>query len=363
MGTNYQYIPCALQEELRRIASAIVAPGKGILAADESPGSMEKRFSPYNLPNTEENRRQYRQLMFTTENLQDYISGVILHNETLYQKADNGKTFGDLLRHRGIIVGIKVDKGIVPLPGTLDEGTTEGLDDLYCRCGKYKRDGCDFAKWRCVLKIGKHTPSYQAIMENTNILARYASICQSQGIVPIVEPEVLVDGDHDIIRAQKVTETVLAAQYKALNDHHVFLEGTLLKPNMILPGQSSCRKNSPEEVAYVTVQSFLRAVPAAVPGIVFLSGGQSEEEATVHLNAINTINLKRPWELSFSYGRALQASAMAAWAGKKENIPLGQAELKKRAKASSLARSGKYVAGSIPPFKAEQSLFVADHKY
>ncbi|CAD7013330.1 unnamed protein product [Ceratitis capitata] len=363
MGTNFQYIPCSLQDELRRIANAILVPGKGILATDESPNSMDKKFAPYCIPNTEENRRLYRQVLFTTENLQEYISGVILHNETLYQKADNGKTFGDLLRHRGIIIGIKVDKGIVPLPGSLDESTTEGLDDLYCRCGKYKRDGCDFAKWRCVLKIGKHTPSYQAIVENTNVLARYASICQSQGIVPIVEPEVLVDGEHDIIKAQKVTETVLAAQYKALNDHHVFLEGTLLKPNMITPGQNCTRKNSPEEVAYVTVQAFLRTIPAAVPGIVFLSGGQSEEEATVNLNAINNVNLKHPWELTFSYGRALQESAMAAYAGKKENIPQAQIELLKRAKANSLARAGKYIAGSIPPFKNEQNLFVADHKY
>ncbi|XP_054740642.1 fructose-bisphosphate aldolase-like [Anastrepha obliqua] len=363
MGTNFNYIPCALQDELRTIANAIVAPGKGILAVDESPGSMAKKFSPYNLPNTEENRRIYRQLLFTTENLQEHISGAILHNETLYQKTDDGKTFGDLLRHRGIIVGIKVDKGIVPLPGSLDESTTEGLDDLYCRCGKYKRDGCDFAKWRCVLKIGKHIPTYQAIMENTNVLARYASICQSQGIVPIVEPDVLVDGEHDIMRAQKVTETVLAAQYKALNDHHVYLEGTLLKPNMITPGQKCSRRNSPEEIAYITVQSFLRTVPAAVPGIVFLSGGQSEEEASVHLNAINNVNLKHPWELSFSYGRALQASVLEAWAGKNENIARAQNELQKRAKANGLARYGKYVAGSIPPFKADQSLFVEDHKY
>ncbi|XP_017489746.1 PREDICTED: fructose-bisphosphate aldolase-like [Rhagoletis zephyria] len=363
MSTNFHYLPCALQDELRRIANAIVAPGKGILAADESPGSMDKKFLPHSLPNTEENRRIYRQLLFTTEHLEDHISGVILHNETLYQKADNGKTFGDLLRQRGIIVGIKVDKGIVPLPGSLDEGTTEGLDDLYYRCGKYKRDGCDFAKWRCVLKIGKHVPSYQAILDTTNVLARYASICQSQGIVPIVEPEVLVDGEHDIIRAQKVTETVLAAQYKALHDHHVYLEGTLLKPNMITPGQKCARRNSPEEVAYITVQGCLRTVPAAVPGIVFLSGGQSEEEATVHLNAINNVNLRHPWELSFSYGRALQASVLDAWAGKTENIPLAQGELQKRCKANGLARDGKYVPGSIPAFKADKSLYVEDHKY
>ena len=209
-----------------------------------------------------------------------------------------------------------------------------GLDDLAARCAQYKKDGCDFAKWRCVLKIGKNTPSYQAILENANVLARYASICQSQRIVPIVEPEVLPDGDHDLDRAQKVTETVLAAVYKALNDHHVYLEGTLLKPNMVTAGQSCAKKYTPEEVAVATVTALRRTVPAAVPGVTFLSGGQSEEEASVHLNAINQVNLLRPWALTFSYGRALQASVLRAWGGKKENIAAGQNELLKRAKVS-----------------------------
>lgn len=209
-----------------------------------------------------------------------------------------------------------------------------GLDNLAARCAQYKKDGCDFAKWRCVLKIGKNTPSYQSILENANVLARYASICQSQRIVPIVEPEVLPDGDHDLDRAQKVTETVLAAVYKALNDHHVYLEGTLLKPNMVTAGQSCAQKFTPEQVAVATVTALRRTVPAAVPGVTFLSGGQSEEEASVHLNAINQVNLLRPWALTFSYGRALQASVLRAWAGKKENIAAGQNELLKRAKVS-----------------------------
>ncbi|XP_059220062.1 fructose-bisphosphate aldolase-like isoform X2 [Stomoxys calcitrans] len=274
------------------------------------------------------------ELLFATNpEVSENISGVILFHETLYQKADDGTPFVELLKKRGIIPGIKVDKGVVPLMGSEDECTTQGLDDLACRCAQYKKDGCDFAKWRCVLKIGKYTPSYQSILENANVLARYASICQSQGIVPIVEPEVLPDGDHDLERAQKVTETVLAACYKALNDHHVFLEGTLLKPNMVTAGQSCPRKYTPEQVAHATVTALRRTVPAAVPGITFLSGGQSEEEASVHLNAINNVPLLKPWALTFFYGRALQASVLRAWGGKKENNAAGQNELVKCAKA------------------------------
>lgn len=213
------------------------------------------------------------------------------------------------------------------------------MDDLGARCAQYKKDGCDFAKWRCVLKIGKNTPSYQAILENANVLARYASVCQSQRIVPIVEPEILPDGDHDLERCQKVTETVLAAVYKALNDHHVFLEGTLLKPNMVTAGQSCAKKPSAQEIALATVLALRRTVPAAVPGVTFLSGGQSEEEASVNLNAINQVPLLRPWALTFSYGRALQASVLRAWGGKKENIKAAQDELIKRAKVSSILES------------------------
>merc|ERR1712179_747089 len=242
MPTYFNYPEPQLQEELRRIANAIVAPGKGILAADESTGTMGKRLAGIGVENTEDNRRKYRQLLFTCD------------------------------KALGIIPGIKVDKGVVPLMGSEGESTTQGLDDLSSRCAQYKKDGCDFAKWRCVLKVGTNTPSYQGMMENANVLARYASICQMNGLVPIVEPEVLMDGSHDLVRAQKVTETVLAFTYKALQDHHVFLEGTLLKPNMVLAGQECPTKYTPQQAAQATVIALSRTVPAAVPGICFLSG-------------------------------------------------------------------------------------------
>ena len=258
---------------------------------------MGKRLAQCGLENTEENRRKYRQLLFTTDKARiQPISGVILFHETLYQKADDGTPFIDLIRERGIIPGIKVDKGVKTLFGSEGEGTTQGLDDLDKRCEQYKADGCQFAKWRSVLTIGENTPSYQAIMENANVLARYAATCQAAGLVPIVEPEVLCDGDHSLERCQKVTETVLAAVYKALSDHHVYLEGTLLKPNMVTPGQSCPRKASPAEVGQATVQALSRTVPPAMPGVVFLSGGQSEEEASVNLNAINQYaGAPKPW--------------------------------------------------------------------
>lgn len=229
-----------LKAELKKIAEAIVAPGKGLLAADESTGTMGKRLANIGVENTEENRRQYRQLLFTSgAEMSNSISGVILFEETLYQKSDDGTPFVKIIKDQGIIPGIKVDKGVVPLAGTVGEGTTQGLDGLAARCAQYKKDGCDFAKWRCVLKITDHTPSELAIKENANVLARYATICQQNGIVPIVEPEVLCDGDHSLQRAQKVTEAVLSAQYKALVDHHVYLEGSLLKPNMVTPGRKT----------------------------------------------------------------------------------------------------------------------------
>ncbi|KAF5290116.1 hypothetical protein FQA39_LY14897 [Lamprigera yunnana] len=362
MTTYFSYPSQALQDELKDIANQIVTPGKGILAADESTGTMGKRLANIGLENIEENRRKYRQLLFTTDkSIRQYISGVILFHETLYQKTDDGVPFVQLLQERGIVPGIKVDAGIVPLFGSEDECTTQGLDDLGKRCAQYKKDGCQFAKWRCVLKIGKNIPSYQAIMENANVLARYAAICQANGLVPIVEPEVLIDGDHDIMRCQKVTETVLAAVYKALNDHHVYLEGTLLKPNMVTEGQSHSVKSSCEKIAVATVTALSRTVPAAVPGIMFLSGGQSEEEATVNLNAINRFNGKKPWALSFSYGRALQASVLRAWGGK--NVAAGQAEFMKRAKANGDATLGKYSAGSVTGEAGKEALFVKDHKY
>ncbi|KAF4532466.1 hypothetical protein B566_EDAN003041 [Ephemera danica] len=364
MTTYFNYPPPELQAELRDIANRIVAPGKGILAADESTATVGKRFSDISVENNENNRRLYRQLLFTTDDaLQENISGVILFHETLYQKDDNGTPFVDILKKKGIIPGIKVDKGVVDLMGSEGECTTQGLDDMSARCAQYKKDGCDFAKWRCVLKIGKNIPSYQAILENANVLARYASICQMNRIVPIVEPEVLPDGTHDLDRAQKVTETVLAAVYKALNDHHVYLEGTLLKPNMVTPGQSCPNKATPQEIARATVQALQRTVPAAVPGVTFLSGGQSEEEASVNLDAINKYQGKKPWALTFSYGRALQASVLRAWAGKPENVKAAQDELKKRAKANGDASLGKYSAGSVVGSAADVGLFIKDHAY
>uniref|UniRef100_A0A672ZXW4 Fructose-bisphosphate aldolase n=1 Tax=Sphaeramia orbicularis TaxID=375764 RepID=A0A672ZXW4_9TELE len=410
MTHAYPFLSTEQKKELSDIAQRIVAAGKGILAADESTGSMAKRFQGINVENTEENRRLYRQLLFTADDrVNPCIGGVIFFHETLYQKTDDGKLFPQLIKEKGIVVGIKVDKGVVPLAGTNGETTTQGLDGLYERCAQYKKDGADFAKWRCVLKITPTTPSNLAILENANVLARYASICQmvttapsasllrtqattkrrcvfcchdtdycvlchlllnafafvppQHGIVPIVEPEILPDGDHDLQRCQYVTEKVLAAVYKALSDHHVYLEGTLLKPNMVTAGHSCPTKYSPQEIALATVTALRRAVPPAVPGVTFLSGGQSEEEATVNLNAINQCPLHRPWALTFSFGRALQASALKAWGGKKENGKACQDEYIKRALNNSMAAVGKYVSSENKGAAAQESLFVADHAY
>lgn len=351
--------------ELRSIARAIVAPGKGILAADESTATMGSRLSKIGVENTEENRRIFRQLLFTSPpEACKAISGVILFHETLYQKDDNGKPFLELLRERNIIPGIKLDKGTKELSGTKGETTTQGMDDLGARCAQYKKDGCHFAKWRNVYTIGDGTPSQLAIMENANILARYASICQANGLVPIVEPEVLCDGEHDLDRCQEVTERVLAAVYKALNDYNVYLEGTLLKPNMVTAGQKCPTKYSPEDVGRATVTAFSRTIPPAVPGIVFLSGGQSEEESSVNLNAINKFDGPRPWKLSFSFGRALQASALKAWQGKPENVRAGQREFCKRAAINGLAAQGLYDGAAAANAEASNaSLFEADYKY
>ncbi|KAK6743736.1 hypothetical protein RB195_010810 [Necator americanus] len=351
-----------LKDELHAIALKIVADGKGILAADESTGTIGKRLAAVNLENNETNRQKYRQLLFTTPSLGEHISGVILFEETFNQSTDKGERFVDLLIKQGVVPGIKVDLGVVPLTGTIGEGTTQGLDNLAQRAAAFKKGGCGFAKWRCVLTIGPHTPSYLGMLENANVLARYASICQSAGLVPIVEPEVLCDGDHDIHRAQKVTEQVLAFVYKALADHHVYLEGTLLKPNMVTPGQSCPHKATPEEIGLATVTALRRTVPAAVPGVTFLSGGQSELDATANLNAINTVKLLRPWKLTFSYGRALQASVLKAWQGKDENIEAAQKVLLHRAQANGMAALGKY-EGEDAAGAAAESLFVAKHAY
>uniref|UniRef100_A0A1B6DWG6 Fructose-bisphosphate aldolase n=1 Tax=Clastoptera arizonana TaxID=38151 RepID=A0A1B6DWG6_9HEMI len=364
MAGNFVYPPEELQAELKRIAKALVCPEKGILAADESVSTIGKRFDEISIENTEENRRLYRELLFSTDHcLSDCISGVILFHETVYQSSSKDIPFIELLNQRGILPGIKVDKGVVPLFGSLDECTTQGLDDLAQRCISYKKAGCHFAKWRCVLKITDTAPSQLAILENANVLARYASICQAHRIVPIVEPEILPDGDHDILVSQKVTEKVLAAVYKALSDHHVFLEGTLLKPNMVTPGKLSRQVCSPDIIGEKTVTALQRTVPSAVPGVVFLSGGQTEEEATVNLNAINQYCGKKPWTLTFSYGRALQASVLKAWAGKNSNVHTAQHELLNRAKANSLASVGQYVPGSIIGSAGSDDLYIKNHAY
>lgn len=361
-----EYLSKERQDELRATAQAIVAPGKGILAADESTGTIGNRFQKISLENVEENRRLYRQLLFTSgKEMSKYISGVILFHETLYQKSDDGTPLAKILQDQGIIPGIKVDKGTVKLGGTEEEFTTQGLDGLGERCAQYYKDGARFAKWRCVLKIGTFTPTYLAMLENANVLARYASICQQNGLVPIVEPEILPDGDHDLATCQKITEQVLSFVYKALADHHVFLEGTLLKPNMCTSGQSAAVKANPEQVGQATVTALRRTVPAAVPGIVFLSGGQSEDEATVNLNAINQFAAKtggRQWSLTFSFGRALQASAIQAWAGKTENIGKAQTEFLSRSKANGEASTGVY-GGGVHGAAGDQSLFIKSHAY
>ncbi|KER24337.1 hypothetical protein T265_07976 [Opisthorchis viverrini] len=358
-----KYLQPEQEARLKTIANQIVQPGKGILAADESTGTIGNRFKKIGVENHEENRRHYRQLLFTTDPcLANNISGVILFHETFYQVADDGVRLVDHLKRKGILPGIKLDKGVVPLAGTLNECTTQGLDGLAERCAQYRKDGAEFAKWRCVLKITSHTPSYLAMMENANVLARYASICQQNGLVPIVEPEVLPDGDHDLATAQKVTEHVLSFTYKALMDHHVYLEGTLLKPNMVTAGQSCTQRYTPEEIGLATVTALQRTVPVSVPGITFLSGGQSEEEAAINLSAINCVEGHKPWRLTFSYGRALQASVLAAWQGKPENVHKGQEELLKRAKVCGLASLGKYKGGQTGA-AGDQTLFVPSHAY
>ncbi|XP_069088999.1 fructose-bisphosphate aldolase B [Pleurodeles waltl] len=363
---THQFPPLTVErkKELSDNARRIVANGKGILAADESVGTMGNRLKKINVENTEENRRFFRDLLFSVDpSISESIGGVILFHETLYQKSSNGKLFPQVIKEKGIVVGIKVDKGTAALAGTDGETTVQGLDGLSERCAQYKKDGADFAKWRCVLKISDSCPSQLSIQENANVLARYASICQQNGLVPIVEPEILPDGDHDLQRCQYATEKVLAAVYKALSDHHVYLEGTLLKPNMVTAGQACPKRYTPEEVAMATVTALSRTVPAAVPGICFLSGGQSEEEASLNLNAINRSPLPKPWKLSFSFGRALQASALAAWAGKPENLKASQEAFVKRAKINSLAAKGEYVASGTTKAAEAQSLFTASYTY
>eukprot|EP01027_Heterolobosea_sp_BB2_P022240 GEZU01032732.1.p1 GENE.GEZU01032732.1~~GEZU01032732.1.p1 ORF type:complete len:380 (-),score=173.38 GEZU01032732.1:106-1182(-) len=350
-------------DELKKNAALLAARGKGLLAADESTGTIGKRFESINLENTEENRRAYRELLFTTPgDWQNYISGVIMFEETLYQKTKDGKPFVDVLKEKGIIPGIKVDKGTVEMLGTNGETATQGLDGLGARCAEYYKAGARFAKWRAVLKIGEHEPSEAAIIENAHGLARYASICQEHGLVPIVEPEVLMDGDHSLQRCLEVTQKVQAAVVKYLHDFHIIFEGMLLKPNMVLPGKQSPEyaTTKPEEIALATLQCLQRTLPAAVPGVMFLSGGMSEEEATLNLNAINALpDQKRPWSLTFSYGRALQGSVIKKWAGKPENVKEAQEVFFKLCKANSEAQLGQYKGGQL----STEGLYQKDYKY
>jgi fructose-bisphosphate aldolase class I len=335
--------------ELIETARAIAAPGKGILAADESTGTIGQRFDKIKVENNEDNRRKYRQLLFKAEGIENSISGVIMFEETLYQNADDGTPFVDILKSKGIIPGIKVDKGVKPLYGTNGETVTQGIDDLDARCAKYYKQGARFAKWRAVLNIKDAigaTPSLVAINENAETLARYASICQANGLVPIVEPEVLMDGDFSIEVAAAATERVLAAVYKSLSDHHVMLEGTLLKPNMVRSGSDAAVQANSREIGLATVRVLQHTVPPAVPGITFLSGGMSEEEASLALNDINHAPGPKPWALTFSYGRALQQSCLKAWLGKDENIAAAQAALIVRATANSQAALGQYAGGA-----------------
>ena len=326
---------------LAETAQALVAEGKGILAADESAGTIKNRFDSIGLESTEDNRRDYRTTLFTTPGAAQYISGVILFDETLRQLAADGTRLVDILTQQGIIPGIKVDVGAKPLAGHPEETVTEGLDGLRDRAAEFARLGARFTKWRGVYRIGEVIPSAAGITANAHALARYAALAQEAGLVPIVEPEVLMDGPHDIETCEAVTEEVLRTVYNELALQDVELEGTLLKPNMVLSGTECDEQADVQEVAEATVRVLKRTVPAAVPGIVFLSGGQSAEVATLHLDAMNKIG-GLPWKLSFSYGRALQAAPLKAWGGKAENVPAAQSAFLERAKANGEASLGAY---------------------
>ncbi len=328
--------------ELNKIAKAMVAPGKGILAADESSGTIKKRFDAIGVDSTEDNRRDYRELLFRSKDaMQKRISGVILYDETIWQKGKDGTPLVKLIEQAGSIPGIKVDEGTKPLPNCPGELITYGLDGLPARLPKYYEQGARFAKWRAVIDIGAGIPSYAAISTNAHALARYAALCQVNQIVPIVEPEVLMDGDHDIDRCYAVTEFVLKETFQQLYYQKVALEGMVLKPNMAVPGKKSAKKASVQEVAEKTVKLLKECVPAAVPGIAFLSGGQSDEEATAHLDAMNKIG-NLPWGLTFSYGRALQAAPQKAWSGKSENVAAAQRAFSHRAEMNGLAALGQW---------------------
>jgi fructose-bisphosphate aldolase class I len=330
--------------DLNTIALAMVAPGKGLLAADESSGTIKKRFDAINVVSTEESRRDYREMLFRSgEAMTRYISGVILYDETIWQDAKDGTPLVKIIEQSGAIPGIKVDEGTQALPDCPGELVTAGLDKLAERLKKYYDRGARFAKWRAVIDIGGNVPTMTAMHVNAHALARYAALCQAAQIVPIVEPEVLMDGDHDIDRCYEVTQRVLNKTFQELRVQRVALEGMILKPNMAVSGKKSAKQASAEEVAEKTIRLLKACVPAAVPGIAFLSGGQSDQDATAHLDAMNRIG-GLPWRLTFSYGRALQAAPQKAWAGKAENVAAGQRALTHRARMNSLASKGEWTA-------------------
>jgi fructose-bisphosphate aldolase class I len=340
--TSFELEKRMSRTDLENVARAMVTKGRGILAADESSATIKKRFDSIKLESTEEQRRTYREMLFTAPNAAQYVSGVILFDETIRQKCKDGTPFTDYLVKNGMIPGIKVDAGAKALAGFANETITEGLDGLRERLVEYYKLGARFAKWRAVIDIAEGIPSRFAIEANAHALARYAALCQEQNIVPIVEPEVLMDGGHSIERCEAVTDAVLDATFEQLFLHRVHLEGMVLKPNMVISGKKAASRAGPEQVAEATVRCLRRHVPSAVPGIAFLSGGQSSTDATLHLSLMNKHSL--PWNLTFSYGRALQDTALKAWGGAPTNYSAGQKEFAKRAKLNGLASTGKYDA-------------------
>ena len=328
--------------DLTNIAQALVANGKGILAADETVPTVTKRLDAQKIESTPDSRRTYREMFFTTPAIAEFISGVIMQDETIHQRSSTGIAMADVLARQGILPGIKVDNGAKPLAGSPDEKITEGLDGLRERLKAYRDIGARFAKWRAVITVSDTLPSATCVIANAHALARYAALCQESDIVPIVEPEVLMDGSHTIERCEEVTGEVLHAVFNALFEQNIFLEGMLLKPNMVISGKECTKQASVEEVARATLRCLRRHVPAAVPGIVFLSGGQDQLAATEHLSAINQLEGPKPWKLSFSYGRALQDEALKAWRGTDQNLKAGQQAFYHRAKCDSAAALGLY---------------------
>jgi fructose-bisphosphate aldolase class I len=330
--------------DLEKVAAAMVAADKGILAADESTGTIKKRFDKIKLESTADSRRAYRELLFATPGMAKSISGVIFYDETLRQRTSDGVPFPEYLSKLGVLPGIKVDMGAKPMAGFPNETITEGLDGLRERLIEYYQLGARFAKWRAVIDIGAGIPTAYAIHANAHALARYAALCQEQNIVPIVEPEVLMDGDHTIERCEEVTSAVLTEVFHQLAGHRIHLEGMILKPNMVISGKKCPQQASPEAVAAATVRCLKRHVPSAIPGIAFLSGGQSPAQATLHLSLMNALG-SLPWQLTFSYGRALQDAALSAWGGKPASVEAGQKEFGRWARLNGLARSGRFKAG------------------